>query len=186
MITSQLPRGAKLVFKGEIFEVYQWEQKMFDGSTAIFEKLKRANTAVVIPVVGDKILITIEEQPDKGLFYSIPGGRCEEGEEPMIAAARELLEETGYASSDLVLWREETPASKMIWTLYYYVAKKCEYVQPPALDSGEKIITKLVSFDEFLALADEPLFAEKSLVPILIKARYEPQVRENLHNLLFA
>ncbi|MBU4368171.1 NUDIX domain-containing protein [Patescibacteria group bacterium] len=117
-IDGQLPTSAKMVFKGEIFEVWQWKQKMFDGSIQTFEKLRRTNTAQVIPAVGDKILIQIQEQPDrKKSFNSIPGGRCDWGEEPLIAAKRELLEETGYISDDWTLWREENPIGKIIWTV---------------------------------------------------------------------
>jgi len=53
---------SKLVFKGVVFDVYQWEQKMFDGSYEIFEKLKRKDTAMVIPIKKDgKIIITKQE-----------------------------------------------------------------------------------------------------------------------------
>ena len=55
---------AKLTFKGKVFEVWQWEQKLFDGSIKIFEQLKRQNTAQVISVVGDYILIQLESQPN--------------------------------------------------------------------------------------------------------------------------
>jgi len=41
-LTSQAQR----VFKGIIFDVYQWKQKMFDGSQGIFEMLKRPDTAL--------------------------------------------------------------------------------------------------------------------------------------------
>ena len=36
----KVPKQAKRVFKGVIFDVYQWEQEMFDGTKEIFEKLK--------------------------------------------------------------------------------------------------------------------------------------------------
>ncbi len=39
----KIPPNAKRVFKGIIFDVYQWQQKMFDGSKETFEMLKRAN-----------------------------------------------------------------------------------------------------------------------------------------------
>ena len=45
-----MPEHAKKVFSGVMFDVYQWEQEMYDGSTATFEKLTRPDTAQVIPV----------------------------------------------------------------------------------------------------------------------------------------
>ena len=37
----KIPKNATKVFSGKTFDVYQWEQEMFDGSKKIFEKLKR-------------------------------------------------------------------------------------------------------------------------------------------------
>jgi hypothetical protein len=98
---NQLPKNAKKVFQGKIFDVYQWEQKMFDNSVEIFEKLKRADTVVAIAIKGDKIIIQEQKQPDwTHLLVSLPGGRCERNELPLSAVKRELLEETGYVSDD--------------------------------------------------------------------------------------
>jgi hypothetical protein len=47
---NSIPTDAKMIFKGKLFEVWQWEQKMFDGSVETFEHLKRPNMAVVIPI----------------------------------------------------------------------------------------------------------------------------------------
>ena len=183
---NQLPQNAKLVFKGEIFEIWQWKQKMFDGSVEIFEKLKRPDTAQVIPVIGNKILIQKQKQPDKSKpFISIPGGRCELDEKPLDSAKREFLEETGYASKNWCLWKKQDPVGKIIWTVYTYIAKDCFYKQPPKLDSGEKITTHFVSFDEFLMLSEDETFYENELKSYLLRARFDEKFREEFHKLLF-
>lgn len=184
--SNQLPSNAKLAFKGEIFEVWQWKQKMFDGSIEIFEKLKRTNTAGVVAMVGDKILIQSQSQPDSlKAFASIPGGRCEEGEESLEAAKRELLEETGYVSDDWELWLEEDPVGKMVWTVSTYIARNCRIAEAPKLDAGEKIVTRLISFDEFLMLSEDKDFYEKEIVNALYRARFDKKFREEFRNLLF-
>lgn len=183
---NELPPEAKMVFKGEIFEVWQWKQKMFDGSVETFEKLRRTDTAQVIAAVGDKILVEIQEQPDsRKPFVSLPGGKCEWGEDPLVGAKRELLEETGYASDDWTLWKEQAPAAKIIWTVYTYIAKNCVYKEPQRLDAGEKISTKLISFDEFLMLSEDEEFYEKELGAALYRARYDKKFREEFHRLIF-
>lgn len=184
--SNQLPSNAKLVFKGVIFEMWQWEQKMYDGSIEIFEKLKRSDTAGVIAIAGNQILIQEQSQPDnQESFASIPGGRCEEGEDSFQAAKRELLEETGYVSDDWELWTEQNPVGKMIWTVYIYVARNCVYKQSPNLDPGEKITTQLISFDDFLMLSEDKNFYEKELTNTLIWARFDQKFREEFKNLLF-
>lgn len=183
---NELPSNAKLAFRGVIFEIWQWEQKMYDGSVEIFEKLRRADTAGVIATVGDQILIQSQKQPDKPeAFASIPGGRCEEGECALEAAKRELLEETGYVSDDWELWKAHNPVNKMIWTVYDYIARDCVYMQPPHLDSGENITTRLISFDEFLMLSDDENFYEKELMNTLIRARFDKKFKEEFRKLLF-
>ena len=181
-----IPSNAKKVFGGKIFEVWQWEQKMFDGNTAIFERLRRPNTAQVIAVVGDKILAQTEEQPDATRpFSSLPGGRCDASEDPLVAAKRELLEETGYVSDDWVLWKEVNPVSKIEWTVYTFVARNCVFQQEPHLDSGEKIASKLISFDDLLLLSDDPFFYSPELVSHILRLRLNKQEREEFKQTLF-
>lgn len=183
---KNLPVGAKLVFKGVIFDVWQWEQKMFDGSTATFEKMSREDTVNVIPVVGDKIMILDQRQPDwKKEKISMAGGHIDEGEKPLAAAKRELLEETGYASKNLVLWKEHNLSGKIVWTIYTYIARDCYFKQPPHPDAGEKIKTRLITFNEFLMLSEKPDFYEGELKLSLLRARFDKKYRDKLHSLLF-
>lgn len=59
-----IPDHAQLVFTGKTFDVYQWEQEMFDGSTKTFEKLRRNHSIDIVAVDQDKkIYILEEEQP---------------------------------------------------------------------------------------------------------------------------
>lgn len=183
--TRPIPDHAKMVFKGKIFEVWQWEQTLFDGTKATFERLKRPNTAQVISVVEDKILIVEQQQPDSNHFISLPGGRCDEFEDPLAAAKRELLEETGYISDDWTLFREENPVGKMEWTIYTYIARHCKKIQEPQLDPGEKMTSRLVSLDEFIALGDSVEFYERELKPELLRADFDPAKKEELRALLF-
>lgn len=81
-----LPKNAGLVFSGEILKVYQWEQELYDGSKAIFEKAERPASVEVIAPVDSKIILLDQEQPHKAPFASLPGGRVEDGEDFLDAA----------------------------------------------------------------------------------------------------
>ncbi len=184
---NSIPPNAKCVFKGKIFDVWQWEQKIYDSSVEIFERLKRLNTAQIIPIVGDKILMQIEEQPHKKQpFPSIPGGRFNKDEESLEAAKRELLEETGYVSKDWILWKEISPVFKIEWTVFTYIARNCTLEKAPNTDAGEKIEIRLVNFREFMNIATEdPLFYSPEIVPDLLRIRLEPKREEEFRKLLF-
>ena len=182
----KLPKGARRVFKGIIFEVWQWQQKQFDGSFATFEKLRRVNTAQVIAESGGKILVIKQRQPHCAkAFMSLPGGQCGWDENPLAAAKRELLEETGYVSKDWQLWLETVPHNKLVWTIYTFIAHECKKIQEPKPDAGEKFEVKLYNFDKLLALADDPNFYEKELTNNFLRAKYEPKVYKALKNKIF-
>ncbi len=183
---NTMPANAKMVFRGKIFEVWQWEQKMYDGTTAIFERLRRPDTTQIIAVVGDTILFQKQEQPHRSAsFRSLPGGRVEEGEDSLSGAKRELLEETGYASEDWILWREDCPVAKMDWTIYTYVARNCRKVAEQNLDAGERIENFFIDFEEFLALSDDADFYDRELAAFLYRARFDAAAREKFRGLLF-
>lgn len=146
-----IPDHAKKVFEGVIFDVYQWEQEMFDGSKEIFEKLKRPGTANILAFTEEgKVIILEQEQPHKGLFYSLPGGRIEGGESPREGAKREFLEETGFEAEKFELWYSTQILSKIDWTIYNFVAKGCKKVSEQNLDAGERIKVKFVEMEEFV------------------------------------
>ena len=159
----KLPEQAKRVFKGIIFDVYQWQQKMFDGSEATFEALKRPSTVLVLATNGPSIYICEEEQPGRPVTLSLFGGRQEEGEEPLTCAKRELLEEAGLTSDDWEEHRVYQPMIKMDWAIHLFIARDCKKVAEQALDAGERITIKKMHFDEFMALVKTDQFTDTEL-----------------------
>lgn len=155
--SSLIPEDSQIVFKGQIFDVYQWKQEMFDGSKATFEMLKRPDTIKVIAIKDDKIAITDEQQPNNRAYYDIPGGRHdEEAETELEAAKRELLEETGFRFKNWRLIKVEQPHTKIDWLVYLFLATDFESQTDQKLDAGEKIEIKLLSLNEAKDLANDP------------------------------
>jgi len=179
-----MPEHAKKVFEGQIFDVYQWEQEQFDGSKAVYEKLKRADTAIVFGVLPDgRILLTEQEQPGKDPFIGAAGGRIEEGEEVLEAAKRELLEETGYESENLILWDARQPTSKIDWCVFTFIAKGLKEVRGQNLDPGEKIRLKPVTFEELLDIGSSEYFQEREMRTNFLEAKYDPLKKSALREL---
>jgi ADP-ribose pyrophosphatase len=119
MPATRVPKHAKRVFKGVIFNVWQWPQKMYDGSTKTFEIITRHHTVVVIPEMNGKIVIIKQQQPRMKWFYSVPAGRMDvPGESPKEAALRELREETGLKPTRMKLWKKIPNTGKVVHNLY--------------------------------------------------------------------
>lgn len=181
----KIPPDAKCVFKGVIFDVYQWQQEMFDGSFSTFERLKRPNTVEVIATQGDKILMSLQSQPDKPNFYSLFGGRAEENEEPLTTAKRELLEESGLKSEDWELLRVYEPVSKIDWCIYLYVARNCKKVAKQRLDAGERIEIAEYSFSEFLKIIESEKYQGNELVLDIMRVKQDEEKLEQFRKSLF-
>lgn len=147
-----VPDQAKLAFEGMIFDVYQWEQVLFDGSTHTFEMLKRCDTVSVICVVDGKVLVIDDEQPHLGVRRSFPGGRVDNTDESIEAAAkREILEETGYTFANWRLITVRQPYRKIEWFVHVWLATDVTDAVAPKLDPGEKITVEPISFEELKA-----------------------------------
>ena len=184
-LMSIIPPDAKKVFDGVLFEVWQWNQEEFDGTLHTYERLRRRDTGSAICVVGDTILIEHQEQPARGKFISFPGGTIEYGEDSLQGTIRELLEETGYVSDNWEHYKTFTPSHIISWSSMFYIARDCRKIQDPILEGGEKIVTECISFDDFLHLADNPLFQHKDLEATLVRAQYDEETRRTLHHQLF-
>ncbi|MBI2473715.1 NUDIX hydrolase [Candidatus Uhrbacteria bacterium] len=186
---GEIPTQAKRVFKGQIFDVYQWEQEMYDGTKEIFEKLRRSYTVEIIATTPEgKIIIQRQEQPDSDIaFLSLVGGRIEEGEDPLEAAHREMLEETGYASE---LWTHLDTydgSNKVDWKNFIYAARNCEKISEQHLDPGERIEVLFVTFDEFIELVDSHQLKRvcETIREKCIRAKYDPASREAFYRMIY-
>lgn len=180
-----MPPDAKHVFKGIVFDVYQWEHKLFDGTTATFEKVKRADTVVILPVTADKRIIMLDqEQPGRPPFTSFPAGRVEEGEAPDGAALRELQEETGYVPAELDLWYAIQPTSKIDWAIFVFVARGCRPEAEQKLDGGEKITMRLMSFEEIMATMTDVYPFNDEMALRFLKAKHDPAKMAELKKIL--
>lgn len=181
----KLPKKAKKVFTGKIYDVYQWPQKMFDGRTDTFEMLKRVSTVIVLAEVNGKIIIQKQKQPHTKWFMCAVAGRMDKkGESPKQAALRELLEETGYTPKAIKLIKTLNPSHKMDHTVYIFVARNCKKVADLDLDGGEKIVNSLYTFERFLKLWQNEHFLDGDIKDMIMRANLDKTYQKQLKALL--
>lgn len=182
-----IPENAQRVFKGKIFDVYQWEQRLFDGSIETFEKIKRTDTVNVIPITHDnKLILSEQEQPGAPPFIGVLGGRINKYESPEDAAHRELMEEAGIETGNMVLWFTDQFIEKIDWAVYTFIAKECKKISEQSLDSGEKIKLIYVSFDEFLDIVARDNYRDLEIALKIFRTSKDPRKLQETRDLFLS
>ncbi|MCA9497441.1 MAG: NUDIX domain-containing protein [Nanoarchaeota archaeon] len=182
----KIPDNAKCVFKGILFDVYQWEQKLFDGSYQTFETVKRIPSVQIIATTKEnKVIILKEEQPHVGSFISVPGGRVERGDSEIETVHKELKEELGMKSDDIELWTTKNLGSKIEWTSNFFIARNCIEYCNTQLEAGEKIEREDLTFDAFIVETQKNEFRNKELANMIFRIIHTEGELEKFRKKLF-
>jgi 8-oxo-dGTP pyrophosphatase MutT (NUDIX family) len=149
-----IPDTASRVFAGDIFDVYQWPQELFDGRTKSFEMLKRPDTVAILVIRNHELLFIHDEQPGRPPRLTIPMGRVDAGDGSwLMAAQRELREEAGLVCTTWRLLQVAQPVAKIEWFASLFLAQDITDEQTQQLDpGGEKISMEWKQFEDIRAL----------------------------------
>jgi ADP-ribose pyrophosphatase len=91
--------SSKEVYKCNLFRVTEDEAEEPKGGFHIKRSIVRHIGSAVMMAVDDRKRVLLVRQyrlPAEGFLWELPAGRLDEGEKPLQAAKRELIEETGY------------------------------------------------------------------------------------------
>jgi ADP-ribose pyrophosphatase len=141
-----------LVYDGHFLKVQRDTISLPDGKRTAREYVLHPGAAVILPMLDDGTLL-MERQyryPLRRVCIEFPAGKIDQGEDPLLAAQRELEEETGYTASD---WQFVTTIHNAIAYsdehLDLYLARGLK-AGPQKLDEGEFLETFTASIDELL------------------------------------
>ena len=126
------------------------------GSDHDFFILESSDWINIIPLTAHEEVVMIEQyrHGSEEVTLEIPGGMVDAGESPAEAAAREMLEETGYAAREAIgaLGKvRPNPAIHNNW-IHTFVARDAELRQKPVIESTEHTIVRLIPLARIPAL----------------------------------
>lgn len=88
------------IFSGKIVTLEVDEVELPDGKISFRECVRHSGGAAVLLIKDEKVLLVKQFRYLYGkCIYEIPAGKLNKGEDPQIAAARELEEETGFKAT---------------------------------------------------------------------------------------
>lgn len=173
---KQLPEILKrtLVASSRFFKIEAVQLKFSNGEQREFERMQGYNqgAVMVVPFYDKDTLLLIREYGAGTHSYSLgfPKGLIDKGEEPNIAANRELKEEVGFGAQRLQKLKTVTMAPSYFSSeMHLYMAfdlypEKLEGDEPEPLDVIKWPIAKI---DELLAHDD---FQEARSIAALLLA----------------
>lgn len=126
-----------------IFKVrYDWRENPRNNSLLKAVVLDAPEWVCIAAITQDKRIVTVRQYRFGVAHFTteLPSGLVHRGEPHREAAERELLEETGYTSSDWVYlgWVEPNPAYQNN-RLHQWLARDARQTQATQLDEGEDI-----------------------------------------------
>ncbi|MEE3331073.1 MAG: NUDIX hydrolase [Myxococcota bacterium] len=118
------------------------------GELHDFYRIDAAEWVNVIPLTRDEDVVMIRQFRHglRDVTLEIPGGMIDPGEAPAVAAARELLEETGYRAGRIALLGAVNPNPALFGNrVHTFVASECERVAEIRRESTEDTYVELVA-----------------------------------------
>ena len=111
-----------------------------DGKQQDYHVFEVTNAVVVVPVLSDGSLLMIWQYryPHGRTHWEVPAGRMKSEESPLVAAHRELREETGFTSERVEELCGFYPINGISdHFAHAFVAHDCEHRGAPDLDDSE-------------------------------------------------
>lgn len=170
--------SSETVAECKVFDVRRDScRRRSDGKNGDFYVIESPDWVNVIAMTRSDEVVLIEQfRHGVGeMHLELPGGLIDAGENPKDAAARELLEETGYTSENwtLIGCSRPNPAiqNNMI---YHYLALDCEKTAETAFDENESIETSLVHADAINELILAGRISHSLVVAAFLYYRTQP------------
>jgi len=103
---------SKMIYSGPVFGIRRDELIEPGGVRTTREMITHSGSVVVLPVLPDGRVLLVRQyrHAARQFLWELVAGRIDEGESPRKAAARELIEETGYRAKRFRIFLDFFPS----------------------------------------------------------------------------
>lgn len=161
---------SKRIFEGRIINVRVDNVSLHDGKKTTREIVEHNGGVGVIAVTPERDVFMVSQYriAAKSMMLEIPAGKLERNEDPYEAGIRELQEETGYKTNNLIpLGVYYATPGYCEEKLTIYLATELEYVGQN-LDPGEFLNVSKVPLDELYQMVmNNEIYDCKTAIAIL-------------------
>ena len=170
-LVEQTISSTKL-FGGKLLQVYRDEARLPGGSVGTREWIKHPGACAVVPFFenGDVMLVRQYRYPMRQVFYEVPAGKIDPGEDLNETALRELQEEAGVTAKELEYIGHFYPCiGYSDEVIHYYVAWDLEMI-PQQTDNDEFLEPFRLPFMDAVAMVHNGEINDGKTVLCLLRA----------------
>lgn len=137
--------SSKTVYEGTIFGIRLDEVIEPSGVRTTRELITHPGSVVVLPVLPDGRIVLIQQyrHAAKQYLWELVAGRIDSGENPRKAAARELVEETGYRAKRFRVFLDVFPTPGFLEERMFILLAEGLTAGEAKPEEDEKIISRI-------------------------------------------
>lgn len=142
--------SSEIKFAGKIMTVLRDEVELSDGHKSFREVVDKKGGVCVLPLTENNEVVFVNQfrYPYKEVVKELPAGKIETDEDPMVCGIRELSEETGYTSDEIISLGTQYPSPGFTnEILYMYLAKNIKE-GAAHLDAGELLTVEKIPLEK--------------------------------------
>jgi len=136
--------SSSMIYEGKVFGVRRDEVLEPSGVQATREFITHPGSVVVLPLLPDGKIVLIQQyrHAARQYLWELVAGRIDAGENPKEAAARELIEETGYRAKRLRIFLDVFPTPGFLEERMYILLAEGLTAGKAEPEEDEKIISR--------------------------------------------
>ena len=164
--------SSEILLKGKVVTVKKDDVELSDGSKSFREVVVHPGGVVIVALTDENKVLLVKQYryPIGCVNLELPAGKLEIGENPDLAAPRELEEETGYRAKN---WKSlgyiNTTPGICTEKLYLYLATDLEFVGEHP-DEGEIIKSNEYSLGEVYSMIKSGEINDSKTICALFRA----------------